>query len=77
MDKAQSLIMLPSPPCEVEGYYSCNSSSPSLKHTFRSEIEAESFKTIAMPVMTIGTNYLEEEVATMKAMVERLVKESE
>jgi len=30
-----------------------------------------------MPVMTIGTNSLEEEMAAMKAMLERLVKESE
>ena len=30
-----------------------------------------------MPFMTIGTNSLEEEMATMKAMLERLVKGSE
>jgi len=30
-----------------------------------------------MPVMTIGTNNLEEEIAAMKAMLERLVKENE
>jgi len=30
-----------------------------------------------MPVMTIGTNNLEEEMAVIKAMLERLVKESE
>jgi len=30
-----------------------------------------------MPVMTIGTNNLEEEMAAIKAMLERLVKESE
>ena len=30
-----------------------------------------------MPVITIGTNNLEEEMASMKAMLERLVKESE
>ena len=30
-----------------------------------------------MPVMTIGTNNLKEEMAAMKAMLERLIKESE
>jgi len=30
-----------------------------------------------MPIMTIGTNNLEEEMASLKAMLERLVKESE
>ena len=30
-----------------------------------------------MPVMTIGTNKLEEETAAIKAMLERLLKESE
>jgi len=30
-----------------------------------------------MPVMTIGTNNLEEEMASMKTMLKRLVKESE
>jgi len=30
-----------------------------------------------MPVMTISINNSEEEMATMKAMLERLVKESE
>jgi len=30
-----------------------------------------------MPIITIGTNNLEEEMAAMKAMLERLVKENE
>jgi len=42
--------------CKVEGYYSSDSSSPSLKQAFQSEIEAESSKTIAIPVMKTGTN---------------------
>jgi len=33
--------------------------------------------TVVMPVMTLGTNKLEEEMAIMKAMLERLVKENE
>jgi len=41
------------------------------------ETEAESSKTVVMPVMTIGTNNLEEEMVSMKAMLEQIVKESE
>jgi len=41
------------------------------------ETEAESSKTVIMPVMTIGTNNLEEEMVAMKAMLEQIVKESE
>jgi len=41
------------------------------------ETEAETSKTVVMPVKTIGTNKLEEEMAAMKAMLEGLVKESE
>jgi len=61
----------------VEGYYSSDSSLPSFKQAFQLETEAESSKTVVMPVMTIGTNNLEEEMADMKAMLERLVEESE
>jgi len=70
MDKAQGATKLSTPPCEVKDYYNSNSSSPSLKQVFQSEAEAESSKTIVMPVMAIGTNNLEEEMATMKAMLE-------
>jgi len=34
MDKAQGLMKLSTPPCEVEDYYSSDSSSPSLKQGF-------------------------------------------
>jgi len=61
----------------VEGYYSSDSSLPSFKQAFQLETKAESSKTVVMPVMTIGTNNLEEEMADMKAMLERLVEESE
>jgi len=44
---------------------------------FQSETEAESSKTVVIPVMTIGTNNLEEEMDAMKAMLEKLVKENE
>jgi len=41
------------------------------------ETKAESSKTVVMPVMTIGTKQLRREMVAMKAMLERLVKESE
>jgi len=77
MDRAEGYSKLPTPLCKVEDYYSSDSSSPSLKQIFQSEIEAESSKTIVMLVMTIGTNNLGEEMAAKKAMLERLVKKSE
>jgi len=73
MDKAQDPTKLSTPPCEVEDYYSSDSSSPSLKQVFQLETKPKSSKSIAMPVMTIGTNNLEEEIDAMKAMLERLV----
>ena len=77
MDKAQGITKVSTPPCEVEDYYNSDSSSPSLKQVFQSKIKAESFKTVVIPVMTIGRNDLEEKMAAMKAILERLVKESE
>jgi len=77
MDKAQSPSKLSTLLYEVEGYYSSDSSSSSLKQALQPEIEVESFKTIVIRVITIGTNNLEEEMAAMKAMLEWLIKESE
>ena len=77
MDKAQGPTKRSSPPYEVEDYYISDSSSPSLKQVFQLETEAESFKAAVMPVMAVGTNNLEEEMASIKAMLERLVKKSE
>ena len=77
MDKTQCLTKLSTPPCEVEDYYSNDSSSPSLKQVFQSKTEVESSKTIVMLVMTIGTNNLEEGMAAMMTMMEQLIKESE
>jgi len=77
MAKGQAPAKLSTLPCEVEDYYSSDSSSPSLKQVFQSETEAESSKTIVMLIMTIGTNNLEEEMAAMRAMLELLIKESE
>jgi len=70
MDKVQSLAKLSTPPCEVEDYYSSDSSSISLKQVFHSETEAESCKTIVIPITTIGTNSLEEDMAAIKATLE-------
>jgi len=79
MHKAQDPTELSTPPCEVENGYSSDSSSPSLKQVFQSKtkVEAKSSKTIVMPLMTIGTKNLEEEIATMKTILERLIKDSE
>jgi len=70
MDKVRGPAKLSTPPCEVEDYYSSDSSSPSLKQVFQLETAAESSKTVVMLVMTIGTNNLEEEMIAMKAMLE-------
>ena len=74
MDKVQGPAKLLTPPCEVEDYYTSDSSSPSLKQVLPSETEAESSKTVVIPV---GTNSLEDEMAAMKTMLERNVKKSE
>jgi len=50
MDEIQKLS-LQSSICEVEDYYSSDSSAPSLKGGRMSEIEAESSDTVVMPVM--------------------------
>jgi len=87
MDKTQSTSKLTTPQCEVEDYYSSDSSSPSLKQaastsctnfcifTFVKEMAAMN-ATVIMPVMAIATNNLEEEMAAMNAMLERLAKEN-
>jgi len=77
MDRAQGPTKLSTPPWEVEDYYKSDSSSPSVKHACQSATEPESSKTVVMPIMIIGRNDLEEEMTAMKAMLERLVKESE
>ena len=76
MDRAESYSKLPTTLCEVEDYYSSNSSSSSLKQAFQSEIKVESSKTVVMWVMTIDANNFKEKMVAMKAMLERLVKES-
>jgi len=77
MSRAQSPSKLTTLLCEAQDYHSSDSPSPSLKQTFQSETDAEYSEIVVMPVMTIGTNNLEKEMAAMKATLERLVKESE
>jgi len=62
MDKVQGPAKLSTPTCEIKDYYSSDSSSSSLKQIFQSKTEAESSKTVIMPVMRIGTNSLKEEM---------------
>jgi len=61
---------------EVECHYSSGSSLPSLKGAFQSNIEAKSPKIPIMLAMAIGTNNWKEEIAIMKAMLEKLNKDS-
>jgi len=42
-----------------------------------SEIEVESFKTVVMPSMMTGTTTLEEEMANMKVILEKLTRDNE
>jgi len=70
MDKDYGPTKLLTPPCEVEDYYSSDSSSLSLKQVFQSKTEAEFSKTIIMPVMIIRTNNLEVEMVAVKVMLE-------
>jgi len=63
--------------CKVEDYYSNSSSSPSSKGARMSETKVESSKTVVMPAMMIGTTTLEEEMANMKAILEKLTKDNE
>ena len=74
-DEIQKLI-LQAPICEVEDYYSSDSSAPSPKEARMSELEVESSDTVIMPVMMTGAANLEEQLASMKAILDRLSKES-
>jgi len=77
MNRAEGHSKLSTSLCEVEDYYNSDSSSQSLKQAFQSGTKAESSKTIVMQVMGIGINNLEQKANDIKAMLERLVKESE
>ena len=76
MDEIQN-VQLQSPICEVEDYYGIKSSSPSPKEARLLELEAESSKTIVMSAMMTGTNTLEEEMANMKAILEKFTRDNE
>jgi len=76
MDEIENL-QLQSPICEVEDYYCSNSSSPSPKGERMSKTEAESSKTVVVPPMMTSLTTMEEEMENMKAILEKLTKESE
>jgi len=76
MDGIQNL-QLQFPICEVENYCNSNSSSPSPKGVRMSEIEVESSKIVVMPSMMTGTTTLEEEMANMKVILEKLTRANE
>ena len=76
MGKIQN-VQLQSPVCEVEDYYSSSSSSPSPKGARMSETEVESTKTVVMPAMMTDATTLEEEMANMKAVLEKLTRDNE
>jgi len=65
-----------SPFLKVEDYYSSDSSASSPNKVVFPQFEAESLQTVIMPTMTIGAVNLEEELASTKATLERLSKES-
>jgi len=75
MGKIQN-VQLQSPICEVEDYYSSNSSSHSPKGACMSETEVESSKSVVMPAMMTSTTTLEEEIANMKAILEKLTRDN-
>ena len=76
MDGIQNL-QLQASVSEVESYYSSNSSSPSPKGAHMSKTEVKSLKTVVMPAIMIGTTTPEEEMANIKAILEKLTRENE
>jgi len=65
-----------SPFFEVEDYYSSDFSASSPRKAALAQSEAESSPTVIMPAMMIEAVNFEEEFACMKAMLERLFRES-
>ena len=62
---------------EDDDYGGSDSSPISPRDWLFSQVEVESSNTIIMPVMVTGAINFEEELANMKATLERLSKESE
>jgi len=60
----------------VEDYYSGNSSAPLPRKAVFSQSKIELSRTVIVPPMMIGAVNFEEELASMKATLERLSKES-
>ena len=61
---------------EDDGYSSSDSSLAPSKGSLSSQAEAESSDTVIMPVMVTGATNFEEQLASMKATLDRLSKES-
>ena len=74
MDRAQCPSKLPTSLCEVEDYYSSDSSSTSLEKVIHSEVEVKSSKTFVILLITIGTNSLEDKMDAMKTMLAMFIK---
>jgi len=61
---------------EDDGYSSSNSSAATPKESPSSHVEVESSDTVVMPVMVTEAVNIEEQLASMKATLDRLSKES-
>ena len=61
---------------EDDGYSSSDSSLTPSKGSLSSQAKAESFDTVIMPVMVTGATNFEEQLASMKATLDRLSKQS-
>ena len=61
---------------EDDGYLSCNSSASTPKESPPSHVEVESSDTVVMPVMVTEAANIEEQLASMKATLDRLSEES-
>jgi len=61
---------------EDDGYSSNDSSAATPKESPASHVEVESFNTVVLPIMVIEATNIEEQLASMKATLDRLSKES-
>jgi len=78
MDELQAHVKLAFQPfgLEDDGYSSSNSSTAAPKESPSSHVEVESSDTIIMPVMVTEAANIEEQLASIKATLDRLSKES-
>ena len=78
MDELQAHInpVLQSFGLEDDGYSSSNSSTATPKESPSSDVKVESSDAVIMPIMVIEVANIEEQLANMKATLDRLLKES-